>query len=549
MTAALFFVAAAIFAVAYFTYGRQFLQKAVGTDHSSPTPSHTHYDGVDYVPAKAPVLLGHHFSSIAGAGPIVGPIIAAAAFGWIPAFLWILVGAIFIGGVHDFTSIMASIRHRARSVGEIAALYMSPLSYRLLLLFIWLTLCYVLVVFLDLTSVTFAKSGGVASSSMIYIVLALLFGLTVYRWKVSILRASLIFVPLVFVAIDAGQQIPLTFGFLGANASIAWDAVLLIYCFAASVTPVWILLQPRDYLASYLLYAAILVSVLGIVFGGLPAVYPGFVTWNDPHLGPMFPILFITVACGAVSGFHSIVGSGTTAKQLNSEKDALTIGYGGMLLEGMVAVIAVITVLIVPLGHAAGAPTQVFAFGMSRFFSALHMPGELGTQFGLLAISTFLLTTLDTCTRLCRYVFQEFFAMKNKAGRFVATFVSLVLPAVLVLITFKDPASGQVIPAWKAIWPVFGATNQLLAALALMVVAMWLQAVGKKVWFVVVPMAFMLVMTVWSLIILVAAPGTTAVVRWVAGFLLALALILAFEALRSTVRRLRVPREALEAAE
>lgn len=549
MTAALFFIAVAVFVIAYFTYGRLFLRKAIGIDPSKATPSHTQYDGVDYVPAKTPVLLGHHFSSIAGAGPIVGPIIAAAAFGWIPAFLWILVGAIFIGGVHDFTSIMASIRHRAHSVAEIAALYMSPLSYRLFLIFIWLTLCYVLVVFLDLTSVTFTKSGGVASSSMLYILLALLFGMTVYRWKVSILRASLIFVPLVFIGIAVGQQLPLGFGVLGAHAKVGWDAVLLIYCFIASVTPVWILLQPRDYLASYLLYAAVAVSVLGILFGGLPAQYPGFVTWNAPHLGPMFPILFITVACGAVSGFHSIVGSGTTAKQLDTEKDALTIGYGGMLLEGVVAVIALITVLIVPVGHATGAPTQVFAFGMSRFFEALHMPASLGAQFGLLAISTFLLTTLDTCTRLCRYVFQEFFAMKNKGGRFVATFASLIFPAILVLITFKDPVTGHVIPVWKAIWPVFGATNQLLAALALMVVTVWLQAAGKKVWYVVVPTAFMLVMTVWSLGILVANARTAEVVRWVAGFLLVLAVVLAFEALRTFIGKLRMPQEALEAAE
>lgn len=546
MTAALFFIAVAVFVVAYFTYGRMFLRKAVGLDQSKATPSHTQYDGVDYVPAKTPVLLGHHFSSIAGAGPIVGPIIAAAAFGWIPAFLWILVGAVFIGGVHDFTSIMASIRHRARSVAEIASLYMSPLSYRLLLLFIWLTLCYVLVVFLDLTSVTFTKSGGVASSSMLYILLALMFGLAVYRWKVSVLRASLIFVPLVFIGIALGQYMPLV---LGAHAKVGWDVVLLIYCFIASVTPVWILLQPRDYLASYLLYAAVLVSVLGILFGGLPAAYPGFVTWNAPHLGPMFPILFITVACGAVSGFHSIVGSGTTAKQLNTETDALTIGYGGMLLEGLVAVIALITVLIVPFGQAKGAPTQVFAFGMGRFFEALHLPAGLGAQFGLLAISTFLLTTLDTCTRLCRYVFQEFFAMKNKGGRFIATFFSLVFPAILVMLTFKDPVTGQVIPVWKAIWPVFGATNQLLAALALMVVTVWLQAAGKKVWYVVTPMAFMLVMTVWSLVILITEARTAGVVRWVAGFLLVLALVLAFEALRTFILRSRAPQPALETGE
>jgi carbon starvation protein len=546
VTTVLFFTSVLVFAVAYFTYGRLFLQKSLGVDPGRATPSHVQYDGIDYVPTKPPILLGHHFSSIAGAGPIVGPIIAAAAFGWVPAIIWILVGSIFIGGVHDFTSIMASVRHRSRSIAEIASLYMSPLSYRLFLVFIWLTLSYVLVVFLDLTSVTFTSSGGVASSSMLYIFLALAFGLAIYRWKLPILAGSLIFVPLVFVGIWLGQHIPLTLTLMGGEAGRGWDIVLLLYCFIAAVTPVWILLQPRDYLASYLLYAAVLVSVLGILFGGLPGQYPGFVAWNAPHLGPMFPILFITVACGAVSGFHSIVGSGTTAKQLDSEKDALTIGYGGMLLEGVVAVIAVITVLIVPFGQAKGAPTQVFAQGIGRFFEVLHMPATLGVQFGLLAISTFLLTTLDTCTRLCRYVFQEFFSMKNQAGRFGATFISLLFPAALVFMTFKDPVSGQVIPAWKAVWPVFGATNQLLAALALMVVTVWLQALGKRVWFVVIPMIFMLVMTAWSLLILVTQPTTSGIVRWVAAFLLILALVLAFEALRTFIKRVRNPGEAME---
>jgi carbon starvation protein len=547
MTTLLFFASILVFAVAYLTYGRLFLQRALGVDFGRATPSHEQYDGIDYVPTKAPVLLGHHFSSIAGAGPIVGPIIAAAAFGWIPALIWILVGSIFIGGVHDFTSIMASIRHRARSIAEIASLYMSPVSYRLFLIFIWLTLSYVLVVFLDLTSVTFTASGGVASSSILYIFLALLFGMSIYRWKLSLLKGSLIFVPLVFIGIWLGQHIPLTLTFMGGDAGMGWDFILLLYCFIASVTPVWILLQPRDYLASYLLYAAVLVGFLGILFGGLPAQYPGFVTWNAPHLGPLFPILFITVACGAVSGFHSIVASGTTAKQLNAERDALTIGYGGMLLEGVVAVIALVTVLIVPLGKAGGAPPQVFAQGIGRFFEVLHMPASLGVQFGLLAISTFLLTTLDTCTRLCRYVFQEFFAMKNEWGRFVATFASLIIPAALVLVTFKDPVTGQAIPAWKAVWPVFGATNQLLAALALMVVTVWLQALGKRVWFVMVPMVFMMVMTAWSLVILVSQPATSEIVRWVAAFLLLLAVVLAFEALRTFILRRRASgRQALE---
>lgn len=536
MTAFLFILSAVLFGIAYLTYGKIFLQRAFGVDGQLTTPSHAQYDGIDYVPSRSSILLGHHFSSIAGAGPIVGPIIAVVAFGWLPALLWILLGSIFIGGVHDFSAVMASIRHKGRSIAEIASIYMSPLSYRLMLIFIWLTLSYVLVVFLDLTASTFTQSGGVASSSILYIALALVFGLTIYKLKVPILYSSLVFVPLVFVGIWLGQIFPTGLPFLGSHAQMGWDAVLLLYCFVASVTPVWILLQPRDYLASYLLYAAVLVGTIGMLFGGLPAKYPAFLTWDDPHLGPLFPVLFVTIACGAVSGFHSIVGSGTTSKQLDKEQDAVKIGYGAMLLEGLVAVIALTTVLIVAPGHAGGSPVQVFGRGIARFFEVIHLPAHMGEQFGMLAISTFLLTTLDTCTRLTRYIFQEFFGLKNEGARFWATLASLVMPALLVTITIKDPLTQKVLPAWKAIWPIFGATNQLLAALALMVAAVWMIARRKRVWFILLPAVFMSAITIWSLVLFIFNPAMGSLVRWLSASLLVLALLLCGEGIRTFIK-------------
>lgn len=317
--------------LAYFTYGR-FLEKRYDVEADRPTPSHTDYDGVDRVPAHKAVLLGHHFSSIAGAGPVVGPIIAAVAFGWLPVLLWVLFGAILIGGVHDFSSLIASIRHKARSIAEVAREYMSPLAYRLFLAFIWLSLVYVLTVFTDLTATSFIEDGGVATSSLMFIALAVFFGLSIYRLKAPVLWSSLVFVPLVFVAVWAGQKLPIAPDkmpvLVGADPAKTWALILIAYCFLASTTPVWILLQPRDYLSSFLLYASVLGGCVGIFMGGYTLQYPAFNGWSRPELGPLLPFLFVTVACGACSGFHSIVASGTSSKQLNKESDARLIGYG-----------------------------------------------------------------------------------------------------------------------------------------------------------------------------------------------------------------------------
>ncbi len=531
MLTAIFLLACFFFIIAYLKYGK-FLKKHFELDNKNHPPSHHMYDGIDYVPAPAPVLFGHHFSSIAGAGPILGPIIAGIAFGWGPVWLWVVIGSIFIGGIHDFASLVISIRNRGRSIAEIANTYMPKRAYHLMLAFAWLSLIYVLTVFTDLTANTFKMDGGVATSSLLFIFLAVGFGVSLYRLKMPLKWATLIFVSLLFFFIWLGQKIPLNNipEFLGDKAK-AWDIILIVYCFIASVTPVWVLLQPRDYLCSFLLYGSIIGGFLGILLGGLPLNYPAFTALSSQDIGPMFPMLFVTVACGAISGFHAIVASGTSSKQLKKETDALPIGYGAMLVEGLIAVIALCTVIIIGRGDslAAKAPLAIYGAGMAKFLSVFGIPEKFGASFGLLALSTFILTTLDTATRLARYIFQEFFSIEGKKTRYLATAVTLFLPAMFVLINIKD-ASGNIVPAWKIIWPIFGATNQLLAGLVLMIVAVWLKKKGKHIWFVVIPMVFMLIMTLWALF-LVIIQYKLSLIGFIGAILLFLAAMLIFEAI------------------
>ena len=516
--AVIMLVAIVCLSAAYRLYGR-FLAQQLGVEPDRPAPSATENDGVDYVPTRPLILFGHHFSSIAGAGPIVGPIIAGLAFGWVPALLWILLGSIFIGGVHDFSTLMASVRHKGRTIGQICRQYLSPATYRMFLIFTWVAMIYVIIVFLDLTAASFApgipelnrQGGTVATASVLYVFLALLFGLSVYRYKFSLTAASLIFVPLVFGALWVGQIFPLTADLvpaLGGSSKNTWSVLLLVYCFVASIAPVWILLQPRDYLSSFLLFACLGGGALGIIVSGASAhvtlEYPAFTSFREAHLGYIYPALFITIACGAISGFHSLVASGTTSKQLDSERSAKPVAYGAMLVEGALAVVSLTTVMI--LAGKTGLtqnPVAVFAAGIGKFVSVFGLSPQLGTTFGLLAVSTFLLTTLDTCTRLARFILQELFDWKGTAGRYLGTALTMVIPAVMIFVEIPG-ADGKPVAAWKAIWPAFGATNQLLGALALLVVYTWLRHEGKKTTYILVPMVFMCVTTLTALVQLVA---------------------------------------------
>jgi len=537
MVLAMFLVALVCFALAYRWYS-SYLGRELRLDDARPTPAHTMFDNVDYCPARPVILLGHHFSSIAGAGPIVGPVIAAVAFGWLPAFLWVVLGCIFLGSVHDFTALIASVRHKARNVAEIAKQYMSLRAWRLFLGFTLLALIYVLVVFIDLTSSTFTMNEGVATSALIYIALAIGFGFSIYRLKMSTLWASLIFVPLVFVGAWWGEYIPFPAAFFqsfGLSPGKGWDILLVLYCYIASVTPVWILLQPRDYLSSYLLYASVLAGFLGILFGNFSLSYPAFTGFFSPQLGPLLPILFVTVACGAISGFHSIIASGTTAKQLDKESHARPIGYGAMLIEGLVATIAIATVTLIARGDplAGQPPLVIYGTGIGKFLSVFGIPMNFGYAMGLLALSTFILTTLDTATRLGRYMFQELFGLEGTNIRYLTSLVVLVLPTIFVLITLRD-AAGNPVPAWKIIWPVFGATNQMLAGLVLLAVTVWLKKTGRKYFYTLLPMIFMMLMTLSALAILI-SQYQLSLVGIIAIVLFALALLLVAEAWRSLV--------------
>ncbi len=554
MLAAILLTVIAIFAIAYRVYGG-WMSRVFGLNDRHLVPAEERYDGVDHVPTKTQVLLGHHFSSIAGAGPIVGPILAGLFFGWLPALIWIVAGSIFFGGVHDFGSTIASVRHKAKSVAELARQYMTPTSYRLFLVFIWLALVYVVVVFMDLTATTFVNAemngSGVAISATLFVALAVAMGYAVVRRGLGFRAATLVFVPLVLLAIWAGDVLTVEGGLLPGLAGSeknSWNAVLLVYCLVASITPVWVLLQPRDYLSSFLLYLAVAGSGAGLLIaaltgsGTVASLWPAIVRSGEvtalgvPHLGPLFPILFITVACGACSGFHSIVASGTTAKQIRCETDTRRVGYGAMLIEGVVAFIALATVMILPFGVDAlrSDPISVYATGVGTFLATFGLDPRFGAHFGLLALSTFLLTTLDTCTRLGRFVVQEALGWdaNDTKTRLRATLITLVLPGALVFVTYTDAATGQVLPAWRALWPVFGATNQLLAGLALLAVTVWLKRTGRKWGFAALPMAFMLVMTMTAIVMLIAQNGLS-LIGMIASALFVLGLLLVIEAARA----------------
>jgi len=479
------------FAIALKTYGG-YLAKLVGLDDSKKTPAHTMTDGVDYVPAKAPVLMGHHFASIAGGGPVLGPI-QASVFGWFPCFVWIVLGSIFIGGVHDFMSLISSVRHEGKTMGEVVGKNVGKSAKILFLIFVWLALVLVVAVFAILVANTFAANPSVATASILFLVIAVGMGFALYRKGASLGLVTVIGVILLFLSIWIGLRAPFA---LGART---WIYILLVYIFFASSLPVWSLLQPRDYLSSFLLYTALGGAVLGIIVGHPVLQLPAFTAFKQP-VGYLFPMLFVIIACGAISGFHSLCASGTTSKQLNKESDAKVIGYGAMLLEGLLATIALGTAAMLTSAGLAdglanwGGPVGVFAHGMGNFLANLGIPEQTGITFGALTISAFLLTSLDTACRLGRYALEELTAEWAPAlsNRYVATIITVVAGGALAL-------SGT----WSAIWPIFGASNQLLAGLALLGATAWLAHLGKKYTVTLYPMIFMIVVTVVALLTMI----------------------------------------------
>jgi carbon starvation protein len=519
--------AAAILATAYVVYGR-ILARLFRLDDAAATPAVALRDDVDYEPIPPQLLLGQHFSAIAAAGPIVGPILAGVMFGWLPALVWILLGSIFIGGVHDFAALVASVRHKARSIAEVVRDHMSRRSYVLFLAFVWIALVYIIVAFTDITAASFVgrqvlengesvSGGGIATSSLLYLALPMIMGACMRFGRMPLWAATAVFLPLVGIAIWGGQQIPFdlgrTLGTSDATAQKIWGGLLLGYCLVAAMVPMWLLLQPRGHLGGCFLYVALAGAAIGLIvsdrtlaglFGGDAAIrYPAFTGWQTQNGQSLMPMLFITIACGACSGFHSLIASGTTSKQLRRETDARPIGYGTMLLEAMVAVVSLCCVMILAADSplVKQKPNFIYALGMGRFLEVVGVPATIGVSFALMAFTTFVYDTLDVCTRLGRYIVQELTGMTGRPGAWLGTGLTAGVPLLFLLRPNLD-ASGNPVPAWQVFWSLFGASNQLLAALTLLGVTVWLWRTRRAAWVWLVtglPTAFMYVMSTWAL--------------------------------------------------
>jgi carbon starvation protein len=520
------------FTIAYLGYSR-YLSQFVDLDDERETPAHKYRDGQEYVPSKKPVLLGHHYSSIAGGAPIVGPITATVVWGWVPAFLWVAIGNPLFGSVHDFMALTASMRHEGKSIGYIIGEYVGERGKDMILWFAFLTIILVVAVFGLVIALVFNAYPQAATASLVYIGLALLFGVYLYQLDLPFLPGTVAFIAAVFAGVWVGVQYPLALvpgdypagtivllsgsplpPVLGSVNIATWIPVILVYGFIASVLPVWVLLQPRDFLTSSLLYAGVggtlLAVIVGTFTGGasqlvidVPA-YAGF--WGGALVDttlPLFPLLFVTIACGTISGFHSLVSSGTTAKQLDKESDARTIGYGGMLGEGLLATVAIVTVAVyaeVPTGGGIGLALPNFASGGGLILNiGFGIPESLAAPFMGLVLVSFLLTSTDTAVRLGRYMVEELVGTPETqvqevaANRYVNAFVQVAPAYVLV-------ASGR----WADLWPLFGGANQTLAALALLVATIWLANWDdqKQLISTGAPMAFMLVITTTALLYL-----------------------------------------------
>lgn len=521
------------FTIAYIGYGR-YLSRFVGLDDARETPAHKYQDGQEYVPATKPVLLGHHYSSIAGGAPIVGPITAALIWGWLPAVLWVAIGNPLMGAVHDFTSLSASLRHEGKSIGYIIGEYVGERGKDMLLWFAFLLIILVVAVFALVIGVVFNAYPQAATASVIYIGLAVVFGVWLYQLGLPFGVGTLIFVAGVFASVWAGIQYPVAlvpgdypagttvlfgsfpFALLESQNIAAWVVTMLVYGGAASVLPVWMLLQPRDYLSSFLLYTGVGGSLLAVIAGTFLTTtaqpleiqigaWYGFFGQGGPlaeflpAMMPLFPLLFITIACGTISGFHSLVSSGTTAKQLDKESDARLIGYGGMLAEGLLAAVALSAVALIAIpaaGGGIGLALPNFAEGGGIILTALGVPLVIGEVFMALVLASFLLTSMDTAVRLGRYMMEEIVGTPETTVESYAA-NKYVNTGVIALVAFFLLGSGR----WEDLWTLFGGANQLLAALALLTGTIWLANwdQSKQLLSTGVPMAIMTFITIAGL--------------------------------------------------
>ena len=514
-------IAIVVLGGAYLLYGR-WLAKTWGIDPNAKTPAYELEDGVDYEPADTNVVFGHQFASIAGAGPINGPI-QAAVFGWVPVLLWILIGGVFFGAVQDFVSMYASVKNKGRSIGYIIERYIGKIGKKLFLAFCWLFCILVVAAFADVVASTFkgfnaegaqiAANGSVATTSMLFIVMAVILGFLLRYAKLNKWVNTGIAIVMLVAAVVLGLNMPI---FVAGGT---WHIIIFAYIFIASVVPVWALLQPRDYLNSYLLIAMIVAAVIGVFVANPTVNLPAFTSFYVEGTGYLFPILFVTIACGAVSGFHSLVSSGTASKQIKNEKNMLPVSFGAMLMESMLAVISLVAVASFATGAAAEqgytTPAQIFAGGISNFLATIGLPQKVVFTLINLAVSAFALTSLDSVARIGRMSFQELFlddsieddkmgpVRKLLTNKYFSTIVTLVLAFLLAK------------AGYASIWPLFGSANQLLSALALLACAVFLKRTNRKGWMLWIPMGIMvcvtftaLVMTIQKLVVALTSGAT-----------------------------------------
>ncbi|MCM8758253.1 MAG: carbon starvation protein A [Candidatus Omnitrophica bacterium] len=489
-----------VFSIAFRFYGR-YLEKLWDTKPEEKTPAHTKYDGVDYIPAKHwTILFGHHFSSIAGAGPILGPVIAGVLWGWGPALAWIVLGSIFLGGVHDFSSLVLSLKHDGQTVGQITKNILGEKSKLIFSFFLWLALILVIAVFAAVTAKTFAEDPRIVVPSFGLIFVAVIFGYFVYRKNVNFVLVTLVSLALIGLLLFEGKNFPVQIP--GENAVKVWILILLVYAFVASVLPVNILLQPRDYLSSFILFFGLFFGFLGLLVSHPTTNAPFFVSFNSSK-GPLLPMMFVMIACGAISGFHSLVSSGTTSKQLPDAKHARHIAYGSMLTEGILAAVALLCVSaglywnspfselnypsLMQKGNWIGTFATGYGIIVSKIFSS-----DIGKLIAMVMVNSFVLTTLDTATRITRYITSEIFGQSFRIqmlnNRFFATLCIVFFAAYL--------AFGP----WEKIWPVFGASNQLVAGLVLFVCSCFLMMKRKNSLSTLIPAIAMLFITIAALI-------------------------------------------------
>lgn len=498
--------------LAYRFYSKFLSQKIFGLDPNFKTPAHEFEDNRDFVPTRKYVLFGHHYASIAGAAPIVGPAIAVI-WGWLPALLWVVFGSIFIGAVHDMSAMVLSARHQGRSIGDLTEQIVGPRARTLFLLIIFFTLLIIIAVFALVIGVLFIKYPASVFPIWFEVPLAMAVGYLFYRRGSNIHVASFIALVLMYISIVVGTFIPFKMPALILGSSlVTWVVVLLIYAYFASTLPVWFLLQPRDYINTHQLIFGLGILYLALFIGQPSVVAPAF---NPSPAGapPIIPLLFVTIACGAISGFHSLVASGTSSKQLDKETDARAIGYGGMLFEGVLSTMAIIACtagfasLAAWQGHyaswgaAAGLGPKVTAFveGGAYFVQVLAIPKGLALAFVAVVLISFAATTLDTATRIQRYVVQEL--AKDYNVKFFQRYHPATMVAVITAFLLSVPGYGKGYgKGGLVLWPLFGTLNQLLAGLALLVGTIYLAKKAKPVVYTLLPMVFMLVMTGWAML-------------------------------------------------